>query len=60
LLATCLLGVLIVFTTTVAKILPLPEIISWLILALLIIGEATMATKWLLHTATIWRKESQT
>jgi len=59
LLAICLLGVLVVFTTLVGRLLPMREIISWLILAIVIVGEATMATKWLLQLATTWQKEAK-
>ncbi len=49
-LAMSLLGVIIVFTTFMGKILPL-DTITWLILALVIIGQAALATKWLQQVA---------
>jgi uncharacterized membrane protein len=49
LLAVDLLGIIIVLTTFVGKILPLDETISWLIVALIVIGQATLASKWLLQ-----------
>ncbi len=59
LLTSCLLGVLIVITTLVGKLLPNNEILTWLILALVIIGQAALATKWLLQTANKWQQEAQ-
>ncbi len=59
LLTNCLLGVLIVVTTLMAQLLPDNEVFSWLILALVIIGQATLATKWLLQTANKWQLEAQ-
>ncbi len=56
--AMCLLGVLIVVTTLVGKLLPLDAAISWLILAIVIIGQAALATKWLLQTAKTWQEEA--
>lgn len=58
LLAACLLGMLIVITTLVAKLLPLQEAVSWLLIALIVIGQATFATKWLLQTAKTWQREA--
>jgi uncharacterized membrane protein len=50
-LAMSLLGVIIVITTLIAKFIPLRAEITWLILALVIIGQAALASKWLLHIA---------
>jgi uncharacterized membrane protein len=57
LLAITLFGVLIVVTTLVGKVLPLGrEEISWLILALVVIGQASLATKWLLLINQKWQE----
>lgn len=58
LLASCLLGVVIVITSLIGKLLPMREQISWLILALVVIGQATLATKWLLQTEKTWQQET--
>ena len=57
LLAICLLGVLIVITSVIGKLLPIEQEITWLILALAVIGQATLSTKWLLKIEKIWQKE---
>ncbi|MBE9562527.1 MAG: DUF2157 domain-containing protein [Proteobacteria bacterium] len=57
LLATCLLGVLITFTTLIGVSLPMDEMLLFLVLAILVIGQATLATKWLLHIEEIWELE---
>ncbi|MEN8218868.1 MAG: DUF2157 domain-containing protein [Pseudomonadota bacterium] len=59
LLAACLLGLLIVLTTLAAKLLPFDKVLNMLILALLIIGQASLATNWLRHVAQTWQKEAQ-
>jgi uncharacterized membrane protein len=50
LLAVCLLGVIITLTTFVVKLLPI-NALTLLVIALAIIGQAYLATKWLLHIA---------
>ncbi|MFK5971056.1 MAG: DUF2157 domain-containing protein [Candidatus Marithrix sp.] len=57
LLAICLLGILITFTTWVGVSLPLDEVILFLLLAVIVIGQATLATKWLLKVQKIWQQE---
>ncbi|MDM8566196.1 DUF2157 domain-containing protein [Candidatus Halobeggiatoa sp. HSG11] len=57
LLAICLLGILVAFTTLVGVSLPIDEVLLFLVLAILVIGQATLATKWLLHIKTIWKQE---
>ena len=47
LLAMSLLGVIVVFTTLLIRLFPMDLQISWLILALLVIGQATFASQWL-------------
>lgn len=47
LLAMSLLGVIVVFSTLFIKLLPMSSPISWLFLALLVIGQATLASQWL-------------
>jgi len=47
LLAMSLLGVIVVFSTILIKVLPMSTPISWLILALLVIVQATLASQWL-------------
>jgi uncharacterized membrane protein len=47
LLAMSLLGVIVVFSCVLIKVLPMRTPISWLILALLVIGQATLASQWL-------------
>ncbi len=47
LLAMSLLGIIVVITTMFMKLLPMKTPISWLILALLVIGQATLASQWL-------------
>lgn len=59
LLAMSLLGVIIVLTTLTGRLLPLEEEITWLILALVLIGQAALATKWLLQMAKTWQEERQ-
>ncbi len=57
LLAISLFGVLIVVTTLVARLLPLGrEEISWLVLALVVIGQVYLATKWLLLVNQKWQE----
>lgn len=51
LIAANLLGIILVLTVLCGKLLPLGEMISWLILALIIMGQATLATKWLQRIA---------
>ena len=51
LLSTCLLGILITVTTLIGRLLPLEVEITWLILAIVVIGQTTLATKWLLVVA---------
>jgi uncharacterized membrane protein len=51
LLAVCLLGILIIMTTLIGRLLPLEVEISWLILAVMVIGQTTLITKWLLIIA---------
>ena len=51
LLAVGLLGILITVTTLIGRLLPLEIEITWLILAVVIIGQTTLATKWLLIIA---------
>ena len=51
LIAASLLGIILVLTVLGGKLLPLREMISWLILALFIMGQATLATKWLQRIA---------
>jgi uncharacterized membrane protein len=58
LLAACLLGMLIVLTTLIARLLPLDIAFSWLFIALLVIGQATFATTWLRQTAKTWQQEA--
>lgn len=48
LLAVCLLGILITVTTLMGRLLPLEMEITWLILAVVVIGQATLATQWLI------------
>jgi len=50
LLAVCLLGVIIALTTFIVKLLPI-NALTLLVIALAIIGQAYLATKWLLHIA---------
>ena len=42
-----LLSIILVFSTLLIKVLPMKTPISWLILALLVIGQATLASQWL-------------
>ncbi len=57
LLASSLLGILIVITSLMGKLLPIEREITWLLLALIVIGQATVATKWLLFIAQTEQKE---
>ncbi|HHB93056.1 MAG TPA: DUF2157 domain-containing protein [Thioploca sp.] len=57
LLAICLLGILITFTTLIGVSLALDEVILFLLLAVIVIGQATLATKWLLKVQQIWQQE---
>ena len=59
LLAVCLLGILMTVTTLMGRLLPLEMEITWLILAAVIIGQATLATKWLIIIAKNAQKESK-
>jgi len=59
LLAVSLLSVIIVLTTLIIKMLPI-NVFTWLILALAVIGQASLATKWLQQTAKTWQQEAQT
>lgn len=59
LLAISLLSIIIVLTTLISKILPINALVL-LILALLVIGQASLATKWLQQTAKTWEEEAQT
>jgi uncharacterized membrane protein len=56
LLAISLLGVIIVLTTLLAKLL-LNDEFTWLLLALAVVGQVSLATKWLLHIAKTWKEE---
>ncbi len=47
LLAMSLFGVIVVFSAMFLRVLPIKTPISWLILALLVIGQATLASQWL-------------
>jgi uncharacterized membrane protein len=58
LLAVCLLGLLIVVTSLAYKLLPFDNVLNMLILALVIIGQASLATNWLRHVAQTWQKEA--
>jgi len=58
LLAICILGVLVTFTTWVAVSLDLDEVLLFLLLAILVIGQATLATKWLLRVKKTWQQEA--
>jgi uncharacterized membrane protein len=57
LLAVNLLGIIVVTITVVTQILFLGNSFSWLILAFIIVGQATLATKWLQRTAYQWFQE---
>ncbi len=57
LLAICLLSILITFTTWIGFSLPFDEIVLFLVLAILVIGQASLATKWLLKVKQIWQQE---
>ena len=57
LLAICLLGIIITFTTWIGMSLPLDDTVLFLLLAIIIIGQATLATKWLLRVKKIWQQE---
>ncbi|MDM8568195.1 DUF2157 domain-containing protein [Thiotrichales bacterium HSG1] len=59
LLAVTLSGVLATLTTLIGMLLPLDEIVLFLFLAILVIGQATLATKWLLHVKNIWKQEDE-
>lgn len=59
LLAACLLGLLIVLTSLASQLLPFDNVLNMLILALVIIGQATLATNWLQAVAQTWQKEAQ-
>jgi len=55
LLAISLLGAIIVLTTLLAKLLN--DEFAWLLLALAVIGQASLATKWLLDITKTWKEE---
>jgi uncharacterized membrane protein len=57
LLSVNLFGIIVVTITFVAQLLSLENSFSWLILALVIVGQATLATKWLQRTAYQWFQE---
>jgi uncharacterized membrane protein len=57
LLAVCLLGILMTVTTLIGRLLPLEIEITWLILAAIVIGQATLATQWLIIIAKNKQKE---
>ncbi len=60
LLAICLLGILVTFTTWVGVSLSLDAVLLFLLLAILVIGQATLATKWLLQVKKIWQRHDAT
>ncbi|MDM8560375.1 DUF2157 domain-containing protein [Candidatus Parabeggiatoa sp. HSG14] len=57
LLAASFFGILVILATFVSQLLPMRNAISWLILALVVIGLASGATKLLLNIAQAWRQE---
>lgn len=59
LLAVCLSGILATLTTLIGVSLPLDEVVLFLLLAILVIGQATLATKWLLYIKNIWKQEDE-
>jgi uncharacterized membrane protein len=56
-LAVSFLGILVTLSTLVSQLLPMKNAISWLILAFVVIGLASGATKLLLDIAQTWRQE---
>jgi uncharacterized membrane protein len=57
LLAVCLLGILIMITTFLGKLLPIQEVATWLLLAFVVIGQTVYATNWLQGVAHNWENQ---
>jgi len=57
LLTVNLLGIIVVTMIFLAQLLPLEKSFFWLVLAFVIIGQATLAAKWLQQTAYQWLQE---
>lgn len=53
-LAVCLLGITVTLTTLIGKLLPIDEVMTWLLLALFVIAQTSYAANWLFQTAKNW------